>query len=227
MKKQNEFILVLVAMFVVIIAGVLFLVYTPSAIINGNIATTTDQTYMDVVTNRVGPADIYPNSTVTPGVINASITQDNISQNICNPNWSTKSERPSSAYTTGLKKYQLGLAKSFTLADVTPQNISPGQYINIDTNTADYEEDHLISLELGGNPTDPANLWPEPYTASIPDGGAKNKDAVENYLHKRVCAGQITLAQAQFEIAYDWYGLYVNNIKGKLGATSASDQNDN
>ena len=28
---------------------------------------------------------------------------------------------------------------------------------------SDYQEDHLISLELGGNPTDPRNLWPEPY----------------------------------------------------------------
>ena len=26
----------------------------------------------------------------------------------------------------------------------------------------DYQEDHLISLELGGHPTDPRNLWPEP-----------------------------------------------------------------
>lgn len=28
---------------------------------------------------------------------------------------------------------------------------------------AEYEEDHLISLQLGGHPTDPKNLWPQPY----------------------------------------------------------------
>ena len=28
---------------------------------------------------------------------------------------------------------------------------------------SDYQEDHLVSLELGGHPTDPRNLWPEPY----------------------------------------------------------------
>src|SRR5216683_2609243 len=26
---------------------------------------------------------------------------------------------------------------------------------------AHYEEDHLVSLELGGHPRDPRNLWPE------------------------------------------------------------------
>ena len=32
-----------------------------------------------------------------------------------------------------------------------------------DTNPiSDYEEDHLIPLELGGSPTSPLNLWPEP-----------------------------------------------------------------
>ena len=35
---------------------------------------------------------------------------------------------------------------------------------------SDYQEDHLISLELGGNPTDPRNLWPEPYPRAVADG---------------------------------------------------------
>jgi len=26
-----------------------------------------------------------------------------------------------------------------------------------------YEEDHFISLEVGGHPKDPKNLWPEMY----------------------------------------------------------------
>ena len=36
------------------------------------------------------------------------------------------------------------------------------EYGYADTSTADYEEDHLIPLELGGAPRDPNNLWPEP-----------------------------------------------------------------
>ena len=82
------------------------------------------------------------------------------------------------------------------------------EYGYADSNLSDYEEDHLIPLELGGNPTDPRNLWPEPLETSISDGGAKFKDKVENHLHAQVCAGNITLEEAQKEISTDWYGVY-------------------
>jgi hypothetical protein len=56
---------------------------------------------------------------------------------------------------------------------------------------SDYQEDHLISLELGGHPTDPRNLWPEPYPrATVVDG-------IENDLNAQVCAGTLSLADAQ------------------------------
>ena len=54
-----------------------------------------------------------------------------------------------------------------------------------------FQEDHLISLELGGNPTDPRNLWPEPYPR------AAAVDRIENELNDRVCSGSLTLADAQ------------------------------
>ena len=54
-----------------------------------------------------------------------------------------------------------------------------------------YQEDHLISLELGGAPTARRNLWPEPYPrASVVDG-------IENELNAAVCSGRMTLAEAQ------------------------------
>ncbi|MGZ4493865.1 MAG: DUF3761 domain-containing protein [Nocardioides sp.] len=74
-----------------------------------------------------------------------------------------------------------------------------------DTATGDYEEDHLISLELGGAPSDPANLWPEPYTS--PEG-ARVKDLVENKLHALVCARVISLATARHAIAKNWWAAY-------------------
>ena len=54
-----------------------------------------------------------------------------------------------------------------------------------------YQEDHLISLELGGHPTDPRNLWPEPYPR------AATVDRIENELNDAVCSGRLTLAEAQ------------------------------
>ncbi|MFI5234873.1 MAG: HNH endonuclease [Gemmatimonadales bacterium] len=67
------------------------------------------------------------------------------------------------------------------------------------------EVDHLISLELGGS-NEIANLWPEPY---LPHPGARDKDVVENWLHRQVCQGQIPIAEAQKEIAEDWYAVYL------------------
>ena len=55
-----------------------------------------------------------------------------------------------------------------------------------------------MSLELGGAPDDPRNLWVEP--GSIPNP----KDAVENKLNQAVCSGLIPLATAQTDIASDW-----------------------
>jgi hypothetical protein len=144
---------------------------------------------------RIGPPDIYPDPVRTPGAVNPDIHQDGIEQTICNPHWSTRSIRPSADYTNRLKFDQIA------------------EYGDLDTNPRDYEEDHLIPLELGGNPTDPHNLWPEPYETSIPDGGARSKDAVENYLHREVCTGYLTLEQAQREIVSDWYRVYVTSVR--------------
>jgi hypothetical protein len=70
--------------------------------------------------------------------------------------------------------------------------------------TGQYEVDHLISLELGGS-NDIANLWPE---LADPTPGFHQKDQVENYLHKQVCDGKLSLKQAQQEIATDWLQVY-------------------
>jgi hypothetical protein len=67
------------------------------------------------------------------------------------------------------------------------------------------EIDHLVSLELGGS-NDLKNLWPEPY---LPKPGAREKDVVEDTLHRQVCAGTISLATAQHEISTNWYAVYL------------------
>ncbi len=142
---------------------------------------------LDTVPNRMGPAAIYPDPARTPGATNPEITQENIFETICNPAWSTRSIRPPASYTGHLKREQI---LQFGYSDPNPE---------------DYEEDHLIPLELGGHPTDPANLWPEAYS---PTPGAREKDKVENYLHRQVCEGKIPLGEAQKMIAGDWYRVY-------------------
>lgn len=65
----------------------------------------------------------------------------------------------------------------------------------------DYEEDHLVPLELGGDGWNQSNLWPEPRYGPHP---AADKDQVENRLHELVCTGGVTLVAAQRAIATDW-----------------------
>lgn len=67
--------------------------------------------------------------------------------------------------------------------------------------TNQYEIDHLISLELGGN-NSVANLWPE--LNDHPHGYLNSKDILENRLHSLVCSGVITLRSAQVQISSNW-----------------------
>jgi hypothetical protein len=62
---------------------------------------------------------------------------------------------------------------------------------------AAYEDDHLISLELGGT-NDNRNRWPQP----LPQ--AKVKDQVENWSHRQVCNGKLALFYVQRQMADDW-----------------------
>jgi hypothetical protein len=114
---------------------------------------------------------VLASQTLTPGSLNPDVTQATIAETICVRGW-TATVRPPTAYTNGLKAEQMPLYGEAG---------SP----------SDYQEDHLISLELGGNPTDPGNLWPEPYPR------AAEVDRIENELNDRVCSGELTLADAQ------------------------------
>jgi hypothetical protein len=127
-----------------------------------------------------------PDPKLTPGATNPDVTQENIQQTVCVKGF-TKTIRPPASYTNKLKKTQIR------------------QYDYSDTNPKDYEEDHLIALSIGGNPTDSANLWPQPRKS---EWGADKKDQLEFVLYKRVCAGEVSLKDAQREMATDWIGAW-------------------
>ena len=145
---------------------------------------------------------VLPIAKVTPGAVNSNVTQANIDSTICKAGY-TKTIRPPSSYTTALKVQQLSTTYSFYH----------------DSLTGDFEEDHLVSLELGGNPTSVKNLWPEPYGGIV---GARTKDKIENKLHALVCSHQITLAVAQKAIAKNWYAAYLKYIGVVTNSTNAT-----
>jgi len=138
---------------------------------------------------------VLPNAQVTPGAINPAVNQSTIGQTICVLGY-TKTIRPPVSYTTALKKSQL---RTFPYSS----------YGSTDTKL--FEEDHLIPLELGGNPTSPKNLWPESWSGA---SSARLKDALENKLHLLVCSHTLTLKVAQRAIATNWYLAYLKYVQG-------------
>ena len=79
-----------------------------------------------------------PDPRCTPGAVRAGVTLTTI----CRYGYS-RSVRPPESYTEVLKLRQMS---AYGFAG------SPREY----------EEDHLVALSIGGSPSDPANLWPEP-----------------------------------------------------------------
>ena len=114
--------------------------------------------------------------THTPGVLNPDVTQANVASTICKRGW-TKTIRPPTTYTNDLKLKQM---REYGLAGAA----------------SDYQQDHLISLELGGHPTDARNLWPEPIRRAL------EVDRIENELNRAVCRHELSLAEAQRRLAH-------------------------
>jgi hypothetical protein len=156
---------------------------------NANLETTT-------VNDSVGDGGVLPPGSCvalngkadlrcTPGAFNPEVTQATINSTICVRGW-TDTIRPSEAFTEALKNQQ---RPEYGESNVYDHNI---------------EEDHLVALEIGGDPQNPANLWPEPRDAVAPGKGAETKDKEERALHDAVCTGQMTLDAARQKMLADW-----------------------
>lgn len=118
-----------------------------------------------------GPVFYAARPALTPGALNPDVTQATIRETICAHGW-TRTVRPPTSYTNALKLEQIR-QYGFTGGPI------------------DYQEDHFISLELGGHPTAPQNLWPERRPR------ADHVDTMENDLNDKVCSGEISLAEGQ------------------------------
>ena len=138
------------------------------------------------------PPGVLPSRELTPGAIDPRVTQSNIRNTICRRGY-TATVRPPFEYTNTLKHRLMRL-------------------YGATGSIHDYELDHLIPLELGGCSKCESNLWPEPRNV-FPS--ASEKDEVETYLHQQVCSGAMPLAEAQREIASDWYAVYKRIHSGR------------
>src|SRR6185437_6096881 len=141
---------------------------------------------------------LLPDLTITPGIV-ALHTK----ASVCGKQWG-KDERHVSSKMKADVYVLYGTAPGRGVCVLKSHIGTKGQTV-----TEGCEIDHLISRELGGDDAED-NLCPQPYTQHP---GAHEKDWLENQLHKEVCAGTITLEDAQKEIRDDWYAAYVKRKK--------------
>lgn len=133
-----------------------------------------------ITTAKSGNNSLYPNYSLTPGEVFSAVT----ASQVC-----------ISGYSSSVR----------SVSDSLKKQVYAEYDISYPQPTGEYEVDHFISLELGGD-NSIKNLWPEP---ANPTPGFHQKDLVENYLHSEVCSGKITLIEAQNEIKTDWYKVYL------------------
>ncbi len=152
--------------------------------------------------------DPLPDPHCTPGALNPRVTQGVIDSTICKSGY-TSSIRPPEGITEPEKRAS---AEAYSYV---------GSFW-----TAEY--DHLVPLELGGDPNDPANLWIEPNDNPNATSYLNSKDTLENRLNSLVCSGQLSLSSAQEAIASNWvraYQTYVGILPSYSTSTTAPSSN--
>jgi hypothetical protein len=132
---------------------------------------------------RSSGGDWLPDPGCTPGARNPRVTQANIASTVCRPGWATAERKRWFPYPAS-ERVKGRLVRAY------------GAYAG--PSLGGYELDHLIPISLGGDPADVANLWPESPATPNP------KDKVEAWARAQVCAGRMTLAAAQTQMASDW-----------------------
>lgn len=128
-------------------------------------------------TDRIAPAPETRKGGDLP--LNPDVTQATIGETICVKGW-TATIRPPASYTNAIKVGRLR-AQGLPLELI-----------------GDFKLDHRIPLALGGAPSDPRNLI-------LQDADdADQKDDTERCFARAVCAGRISLEDAQRRIWSDW-----------------------
>jgi hypothetical protein len=134
------------------------------------------RTAAQLVAAHVLPDDAHP------GVLNPAVGNDTLKTTICKAGW-TATVRPPTSYTNKLKRAAL------------PDGAK----------MADGELDHRVSLEVGGDPSAPGNLWFQTYSDRY---GARLKDRLETAVAHRICAGTMTLDEGRNALLGNWLSAY-------------------
>jgi hypothetical protein len=139
---------------------------------------------------------LLPDDTVTPGQVAIHDTQK-----VCSTKWGLDALAVTEAMKIQVYS-RYGVVKGKGICKLVSHKDKNGKTV-----TRGCEIDHRISRDVGGADV-LENLWPQPYlTPTQP--GAFQKDKLEVWLNKQVCAHSITLDEAQQTLAGDWYAAYL------------------
>lgn len=135
--------------------------------------------YVSAIAIGLGSAVAIINVTSPPGLpVNPAVTQVTLGRTVCTAGW-----------TDGVRDKAQGAVDRYKRDDLDalPAGVShdPG----------DYQEDHIISLVLGGAPDARRNLRLEP------NDEARHWDKLETALGRALCEGVVTLKDAR---AFEW-----------------------
>lgn len=133
--------------------------------------------------------EAYPDPVCNPGAISPRVTQANIHETVCSRNRFPDPSRPNLTVSWNARERALYLPRSDSDARrrqmASAYNLAP---------TANFELDHIVPISLGGGPQAVANTFPQPWDGAH---GANAKDKVEVDTWRKLCSGQLSLAQAQ------------------------------
>src|ERR1039458_98564 len=132
------------------------------------------------------PHQPLPDRKCTPGALNPKVSPRTIGSTICRSGYTARIRPPESI--TGPEKR--ANARSYGYKG----SLGVAEY------------DHLVPLELGGDPNDGKNLWVEPPSPGhrASSGVINPKDSVESQARALVCEHRVSLTAMQNAIAANW-----------------------
>lgn len=145
---------------------------------------------------HVGPANLYPNPNLTPGLA-ATLSVDDLTRTYTD---NCPDSKPSCTYSQDHRNVPASVHKKvYDEYDVPPDQ----------RNIKDGEVDHFYPLCAGGS-NDISNLWYQPAIGDWngKDFGYHTKDKLEAYICVQIKAGKLTLKEAFDRITEDWVRFY-------------------
>jgi hypothetical protein len=136
-----------------------------------------------------------------PQLLDSRVTQQSVGETICRPG------------------YADSVAPPLNDAMARKDRLLAQRGIDADAG-ASYALDRRVPIVLGGSPDAAANYDLLPWAGH---GGERRKVLLTVRLKRCVCAGQMSLAEAQADIAGDWVREYGRLTRMACGASASSD----